>query len=148
MTSCVLSYFIPGLFLSCRAFQGKIGSRKISQFVINNGAMLLLKEQSYSHLIGPNLKKKLFRPFRRTRNTVRGFVRLYVGLSCKLGKQAKEMHFVYVCAWWYGFAGALNWVWMGVGRPCPPLCNDIVTLRHLLFLESMLSHHINFLQFR
>ena len=25
------------------------------------------------------------------------------------------------------------WVWMGVGRPCPPVRNDIVTPRHFFF---------------
>ena len=29
-----------------------------------------------------------------------------------------------------------RWVWMGVGCPCPPVRNDIVTPRHLLFLLS------------
>ena len=27
-----------------------------------------------------------------------------------------------------------HWVWMGVGCPCPPVRNDIVTPRHLLTL--------------
>ena len=38
------------------------------------------------------------------------------------------MLFVYV-------SGGLG-MWMEVGRPCPPVCNDIVTPRHLF------SHHM------
>ena len=28
-----------------------------------------------------------------------------------------------------------RWVWKGVGRPCPPVCNDIVIPRHLFILH-------------
>ena len=29
-------------------------------------------------------------------------------------------------------------VWMGVGHPCPPVCNDIVTPRHFhVFLQGL-----------
>ena len=41
------------------------------------------------------------------------------------------MHFVYV-------SGGLE-VWMRVGRPCPPVRNDIVTPRHLFFSISPFS---------
>ena len=39
------------------------------------------------------------------------------------------------------------WVWMGVGHPCPPICDDIVTPRHtflrlsLLITWPLLLHH-------
>ena len=29
-------------------------------------------------------------------------------------------------------------MWMGVGRPCPPVCDDIVTPLYLLFVISWL----------
>ena len=37
---------------------------------------------------------------------------------------------MYVCVWGVGIG-----VWMGVGGPCPPIRNDIVTPRHLLFFD-------------
>ena len=33
---------------------------------------------------------------------------------------------MFECGWWFG-------VWMGVGCPCPPVRNDIVTPRHFFF---------------
>ena len=38
-----------------------------------------------------------------------------------------------VCVWGQGIE-----VWMGVGRPCPPVCNNIVTPRHP-FLSDLLT---------
>ena len=37
---------------------------------------------------------------------------------------------MFECWGWVG-------VWMGVGCPCPPVCNDIVTPRHLFFIPSL-----------
>ena len=36
-----------------------------------------------------------------------------------------------MCLCWKG-GWVERWVWMGVGCPCPPVRNDIVTPRHLL----------------
>ena len=38
-------------------------------------------------------------------------------------------------SWKGGWVG--HWVWMGVGCPCPPVRNDIVTPRHLLSFDSL-----------
>ena len=41
---------------------------------------------------------------------------------------------MYLC-WKGGWVGC--WLWMGVGCPCPPVRNDIVTTCHLFFLKVL-----------
>ena len=41
-----------------------------------------------------------------------------------------------MCLCWKGGWGG-RWVWMGVGCPCPPIRNDIVTPRQLFLVKSM-----------
>ena len=85
---------------------------------------------------------------------MRGFVRptvhpsvcLSVGLlvrehESKSGKMSVLKLFVYVSVLERVLSGV--WVWMGVGHPCQPVRNDIVTPRHLFLRLSYLSYHIH-----
>ena len=63
----------------------------------------------------------------------KGFVHWSIGpsksMSRKVGKRA------YMClSWKGGWVG--HWVWMGVGCPCPPVRNNIVTPWHLFISEE------------
>ena len=68
----------------------------------------------------------------QTRNSKRGFVRLSVRPLVLHGhrveKWANKCFRYFLCMFEYW-----EWVrvWMGVGCPCPPVRNDIVTQRHL-----------------
>ena len=51
-----------------------------------------------------------------------------------------ENECLYLC-WEGGWVG--RWVWMGVGCPCPPVHNNVVTPRHLLNTSIALIKLIN-----
>ena len=69
----------------------------------------------------------------RKRNSMRDFVRpsvrWSVDTSRKMGKLVFFIVFVYGCR-----------MWMGVGRPCAPVRNDIVNPRHLPSLSQLKSN--------
>ena len=75
---------------------------------------------------------KTFSFLLRTRNSVRGFVRPSIR-GDRVEKWKNERCGYFLCMFVYGVGFGL---WMGVGCPCPPVRNDIVTPRHLFFLGS------------
>ena len=58
----------------------------------------------------------------------------------KSGKTSILEAFCVCLCWKGGWVG--HWVWMGVGCPCSPVLNDIVTPRHLLFKSFLEKAHI------
>ena len=60
-------------------------------------------------------------------------VRLSVG-NDRVKKWKNKLFGYFLCM--FGCGRERIGVWMGVGRPCPPVRNDIVTPRHLLTRES------------
>ena len=75
--------------------------------------------------------RQLTSTFFPIRDFVNPFVRPLVG------KRAFQRLFVYVSVFGGGLGGA--WVWMGVGCPCPPVCNDIVTPHHWFIFDIFIN---------
>ena len=66
--------------------------------------------------------------------SVRRSIRRSVGPSARVEKWENEHFRSFLCMCGCGKGGWVGrGVWMGVGRPCPPVRNDIVTPRHLFF---------------
>ena len=83
---------------------------------------LVADTQLYKRLcpsVGPSIGPSV-------RPSVRPLVRQH---ESKSGK-ASVLEAFRVCLSWKG-SWVGPWVWMGVGCPCPPVRNDIVTPRHL-----------------